>query len=129
MTAGDLEGVTVLGRPVKPVALGLSILMVALVAINIADAGELRDAALGDGIAVMAGTAAVCLWVGWIARSQRMAEAGLLLSTVVYVLRSAFIAFDAGFGSIGVYLGAGAAVIAGGAYLLETWDDQKIGKA
>ena len=128
MTAGDLEGVTVMGRPIKPVALGLTILMLSLLVINLTGVGELTGTLLARVIAVMAGTAAVTLVAGWVWRSQRMAQAGLLLAAIVYITRSAFIALDSGIGSIGVWLGGGAGVIAAGAYLLETWDSDR-GKA
>ena len=127
MTAGDLPGLMPFSRPIKPVALGMSLLMLTLVVVNLTNVGELKDTALGDAIAVMAGAAAVCLWAGWLARSQRMAEAGLLLAAVTYVTRSAFILLDLGPGNMGVWLGAGAAVIAGGAFLLESWEDRRVG--
>lgn len=119
MTAGDLVGVTVLQRPVKVVALGMTILMLALAWLNLAnrDAG-LGDSVLGDVVGATALVAAVALLGGWWGRSQRMAEVGLLLAFGVYLARTVFLLATAP-ADQGVLLGIGAAVIAGGSYLLE----------
>ena len=122
MTKGDLDGVTVWGRPIKPVALGACVLMLTLVIYNLTDAGVFEDLWLGDVIAVLAGVSLFAMLGGWFGRSQKMAEVGLLLGWVVYVTRGAFAVLYEGFTSEALYLSTGAAVIIGGAYLLESWD-------
>jgi hypothetical protein len=124
MTKGDLDGLRCWGRPIKPVALGLSFLMLTLCISNIANAGVFKELWLGDVVAVIAGASAVTLVAGWVVRSQRMAEWGLLMACVVYIVRASFLFFFAGPGEQGVWLSLGAATIAGGAYLLETTDEQ-----
>lgn len=124
MTKGDLDGVLFLGRPLKPLALGMAVLMLTLSVYNVLHLSAFGGLFLGDVVAVLAAVAVVTLTVGWYYGSQRMAEAGLLLAATVYVTRSAFLLFVSGPGTEGVYLGLGAAVMAGGAYLLESWDER-----
>lgn len=122
MTKGDLDGVTILGRPLKPLALQFAGLMCTLMFFNITNKGVFGDLWLGDVVAVMAAVSVAALVAGWVAGSQKMAESGLFLACIVYMTRTAFLLFTQGFGVEGVYLGFFAAVGAGGAYLLETWD-------
>lgn len=124
VTKGDLDGVRLFGRPLKPLALGMMMLMVTLTVYNVTHSSAFGELILGDVVAVLAGTAAVTLFLGWLRESQRMAEAGLLLAATVYVTRSAFLLFVGGPVTEGVYLGLGAAVMAGGAFLLESWDER-----
>ena len=123
MTKGDLDGLLVFGRPVKPLALGMTVLMVALTVQNVFHVGAFGDLILGDVVAALSSVAAVTLFLGWWRSSQRMAELGLLLAATVYVTRSAFLLFIGEPATEGIYLGLGAAVMAGGAYLLERWDE------
>ena len=122
MTKGDLEGLSLWGRPIKPVALGFAWLMLSLTVINISNIGELGDNFLGDLIAVLAFSSFTALTAGWVFRNQHMAEYGLLAACIAYVVRTSFIMFSVGIDDAGVYLGFGAAIIAGGAYLLEATD-------
>lgn len=123
MSRGDLPKVKFLGRPVKPVGLGVSILMLTLFSFNIFDAGVFGDMFLGDIVAVSAAVSAILLFTGWIKGSQKLAIYGFLLATITYMTRSAFIALYVSPVDLGVYAGLGAAVIAGGSFLLETWDE------
>jgi hypothetical protein len=65
MSQGDLYHVTFLGRPFKPVALGLSFYMLVLVVVNVNDTGRLGASWAGDGVAVLAGASFASLWAGW----------------------------------------------------------------
>lgn len=122
MTKGDLDGVTFLGRPVKPMSLQFTILLATLTIWNIINQGAFRDSILGDVIAVMAAVGVAALFSGWAIGSQRLAEVGLALSFFVYITRCAFLLGANGLLEEGIYLSIGAAVGAGGAYMLETWD-------
>ena len=122
MTRGDLPNVTLFDRPIKPVAFGLSFTMAVLVIVNLADAGSLGDSVLGDITAVGAGISCAFLWAGWWGRSQLLAELGLLIAFTIEIIRSIFIAIDREWWTVGVWLGFGTAIIAGGAYMLERWD-------
>ncbi len=123
MTKGDLDKVTFMGRPLKPVALGLTILMITLAVANWTDNGLLGDNILSHILAAIAGLSALLLTAGWIAGKQRIAEIGLLGAAAVNIARSSFLLFTFGPGQQSVWLSLGVTVIAGGAYLLETWDD------
>lgn len=125
MTRGDLDGLLIMGRPLKPVALGLSLSMIVLTVFNTSDLGILRDAVIGDVVGIMAAISASCLIAGWVFRSQHMAEAGLFIAGLTMVLRSAFLFALVGIGNIGVWLGVGTAIVALGAFLLERVDENR----
>lgn len=125
MTKGDLDGVTCFGRPIKPVALGACVLMATLTVFNIIDKGAFGAFFLGDVVAVLTGISLIGLLGGWFGRSQAMAEVGLLAGCVAYVMRGSFLLFYIGPTEQGVYLSTGAAIILGGAYLLELWDHNR----
>ena len=93
MTKGDLDGVQIWGRPIKPVALGLSLLMLTLAVVNITDTGVFEDMLLGDVVAVLAVGSFTALMVGWFARYQIAAEIGLFSASVVYLIRGSFAVF------------------------------------
>lgn len=122
MTKGDLDGWLVWGRPLKPVALGTSILMLTLVVSNVTHTGIFGPLWLGDVIAGLSAVSFICLTVGWFGRHQMSAEVGLLLACTTYLLRASMALFLDGPGEQAVYLSIGAAVITGGAFLLEHWD-------
>lgn len=119
MTKGDIDGWAPWGRPVKPVAIGMCVLMATLTVFNILDAGELGALRLGDIVSVLTGTALAALVCGWAIRSQRMAEIGLFTAMVAYLLRMFFLLLTVGPTEQGVYLSLGAVIIAGGSYRLE----------
>ena len=118
MTGMDLDGIRFLGRQVKPVAFGLSIIMATLLVYNVANIGIFGGLILGDIVAVGAAVALTTLTAGWWARSQRMAEFGLFTAFLVYTCRTAFLLLTKPEAE-GVALGVGIAVIAAGSWLLE----------
>ena len=124
MTRGDLEGVTLWGRPIKPVGLGVSVLMGTLMVANFYEVGIFGDTVLAMGIAVLSGIAFVLLVWGWVGRIQRFAEYGLLLAAFTYMARALFAFFTLGV-TQSSFLSLGAVIISGGSYLLETWDTHR----
>lgn len=122
MTKGDLDGVTLLGRPIKPVALGISVIMASYTLFNVLNLGVFQDIILGNVLSVIAGMSFVLLTVGWWGKSQKMAEWGLLAAAVTFLLRSSFVFLVGGFKDERVYLTLGMVTISCGAYLLERWD-------
>lgn len=114
--------VELLGRPVKPVALGLLVAMTALVATGIGGTGLLGGTHWGYTGAAIA-LAAALLFVGsWVARSQRVAEAAILLAFFTLAARSIFLFIVAGAAQPAGWLSASLAIIAGGSYWLERGD-------
>ena len=122
MTKGDLNGFRVLNRPVKPVAFGLSFLMVTIAIINVLDLDHFLDNVLGDLIAIMAAASGGLLIAGWFGKQQWAAEYGLLSAATVYIIRGTFIGLMYGLSDEELLLSYGTAIIAGGAFLLERLD-------
>lgn len=122
MTKGDVDGKLIWGRPVKPLAFIMSLLMVVFMIYNILDKGVLTDLWLGDIIAVLAGVAAFCLWFGWFGKGQRMAEVGLLLAGFVYITRASFIFLLDGPGSQAFWESALTGCLVSAAFYLEASD-------
>lgn len=121
MTRGDVPGVRLLGRPFKPVALGLTLNMLIVAQSNFrgVDRGTIEP--LSTIVAVLATVAVAFLILGWVMRLQRLAEAGLLLTAAVYMTRAAFIQFTNAWDQA-VFFSLAAAIIAGGSYYLEVAD-------
>ena len=122
MTKGDLNGFRILNRPVKPVAFGLSFLMVTISIMNVLDLDHFLDNVLGDLIAIMAAASGGLLIAGWLGKQQWAAEYGLLSAATVFIIRGTFIGLMYGLSDEGLWLSYGAAIIAGGAFLLERLD-------
>jgi hypothetical protein len=114
--------ITVFNRPVKPVAFGFSVLMIVLTVVGVTGTGVFGTSILGDVETAVSAVAAAALIGGWIGRSQRIAEIGLLLVFIVYTMRGVFIGLYYGPSKYDMYLSLGAAIIAGGSYLLEHAD-------
>ena len=127
MTKGDIDGIQVLGRKIKPVALGFVFLMVVYVVNGITDQGALDGTRWGDIVAVVAGASAVLLMAGWWAKSQRMAEYGLLLAFFAFSARTLYLAFT-DLTAEKTLSGVGVCIIAVGAYLLEKSDGNRRGR-
>lgn len=113
-------------RPVKPVALGLAVVMIGLTIYNVLGLGAFGDTLVASIVAVVAGASAVCLVAGWWARSQPMAEAGMLGAAFVLLARATFFLLTEGVATRSWVLSAGVAVIAGGSYLLEKVSDGEV---
>lgn len=121
MTRGELEGLTFLDRPIKPVALGIVVFMITLTVFNLREDG-IFGATL---IALMAFTSTLCLVFGWFGRIQVMAEAGLLIAAVTYVIHAVFALLIVGPTNQTMWLSIGAGIISGGSFLLERWDTHR----
>jgi peptidoglycan/LPS O-acetylase OafA/YrhL len=121
MTKGDVDGITVWGRPFKPVALGLTLTMLVVAQANLRGYDRGTEPPLAYVVAFLAGAAIVCMVYGWIGRSQRAAEAGFLLVVAAYTTRAAFIQMSNPWDAA-VWFSLASVIIAGGAYMLEATD-------
>lgn len=113
----------VLGRAVKPVAFGLALIMLGLCVYNLLGLGTFGATPLASAYAILTALSAGLLVAGWVGRWQQVAEWGLLISCWVLATRALFIWLTEGWEERGVILSTGAAVIAGGSYLLERLGD------
>lgn len=118
MTKGDLDTIRVLGRPLKPVALGLALTMTIVAQSNLRNMDRGTVPPLSYLVAAIAAAAVIALAGGWIGRNQRLAEIGLLLVVGAYATRAAFIYLSSGFDQA-VFFSLATVIIAGGSYLLE----------
>lgn len=116
---------TILGRPVKPVALALMLTMLILAVANITDIGILGSNPGGDVLAGLSLATAALLATGWVRRSQLIAELGLAAAFFVWGIRFFLGVFVAPHPLIteGIYLSLCWAMVAGGSYLLERIDN------
>jgi hypothetical protein len=110
-----------LGRPFKPVALGVTFMMLGLVAIPIFNLGaEGRD--IFDWVAAgFALAAAGLLSAGWWTARLRLAEYGLAVATFAYLLRFTHLLIKEA-GGDSPTLAFGVLVIIAGSYVLEAND-------
>ena len=125
MPPQDLPGIQVLGRPLKPVALGFAGATGYLALNNVTESGVFAGAPLVSNLLGVAfAVTCVLLCVGWWARSQRLAEWGLLAAFACLISRFIGTGLIAGFGlqPIPAWPSLWWAVIAGGAFLLERAD-------
>lgn len=125
MTREELEGLTFLDRPIKPVALGIVVFMITLTVFNLREDGIFGDTILATLLALMAFTSTLCLVFGWFGRIQVMAEAGLLIAAVTYVIHAVFALLIVGPTNQTMWLSIGAGIISGGSFLLERWDTHR----
>jgi peptidoglycan/LPS O-acetylase OafA/YrhL len=116
-----LPGVTVFGRPFKPVSLGVTVLMVGLVIIPVFDLGGFGRG-MSSGIAsVIALVAAGMLGWGWWRNNLRWTERGLAVACFAYASRLIYLIFVRPAGD-SVMLALGVLVIIAGSYVLEAND-------
>ena len=124
MTHGDVPGVTLFGRPLKPVALGLTLTMVIVAQSNLRGADRGTEYPLSIILGVLAIAAAVTLAVGWVGKMQRIAEVGLLLVVGVYVTRAVFIQMTSPWDQA-VFFSMSTAIIAAGSFMLEAAEPER----
>lgn len=124
MTAQDVPRLRVLGRPFKPVALGLALNVFIIAQANFRTDDRGIGGLLSIVLALTAGTALVLLCAGWFFGRQRLAEYGLLLTAGVYITRAIFVALGDPWDQ-SILFSIGAAIIAGGSYLLEATDPKR----
>lgn len=122
-----LQGHPVFGRPFRPVALGVTILMLSFIAIPVFGLAESHvDSGRGwfDLFNMAAaGTSAGLLITGWWRQSLKLAEWGLLVATFAYMMRVTHLLIEEPMGS-GPWLATGVLVIIAGSYILEV-DDRR----
>lgn len=120
-TQAELPRVVWLGRPVKPLAVGLIIALLA-VTINtrwpVADSGGSYD----DPVGLLAAATLIVMFASWVRRSQRMYEWALLFTAGVFVARAVGVALFSDYALTGM-LPFSVAVLAGGSYVLERAGD------
>lgn len=114
--------ITILGRPVKPVALGLALAMVTLLSTGVAGTGLLGGTHWGYAVAAAAAGALALFAVGWFAGSQRLAEWALAGAFFTLTARTAFLFITTGAGHPAPWLSLSLCIIAGGSYWLERVD-------
>ena len=114
--------ITILGRPVKPVALGLALAMATLLTTGITGTGLLGGTHWGNAVAVAAAGALVLFVVGWVRGSQRLAEWALGGAFFAMAARTVFLFITAGAGQPAPWLSGALCIIAGGSYWLERVD-------
>lgn len=115
------------GRAVNGTAVGLSIMLTTLTVYNLRHAGRLLDTPLADVTAVFGIVALAVFILGWAVKSRQLLRLGLFLSMLLLGLRVVFIMLVQP-GDQAVWLSLGSAVIAGWAYIKETWADEDDGR-
>ena len=123
-----IPGIRVLGRRFKPVALGVTIIMIGLTIAGLFRWGTFEDYNpffLILQIAASAVSAGLLIY-GWFADRERWAEWGLLIGTFAYLERAVLLTFVDTFGD-SVLLAYGVLVIIAGSYFLEASDNRREG--
>jgi hypothetical protein len=111
------------GRPVKPVAFALMVTMISTFAVAYAgDAVAIGNTFYSQLVGFFAAVVASTLIVGWVWRSQRLAEFGMLGCFAVWMFRLGVYLTDVHPVGDRYVLAAMYALISGGAYLLEKAD-------
>jgi hypothetical protein len=114
---------TAFGRPVKPVAFALTITMISTFAVAYnGDAVAIGNTVWSQLVGYFAALTSAFLIVGWVWRSQRLAEFGYLFCFAVWMFRLAVYITDVHPVGDRYVLAAMYALISGGAYLLEVAD-------
>jgi len=121
VSKGDLDGIMMFGRKIKPVAFGFVLLMLVYVWFGVTDTGTFDGTILGDIIGVLSAGAGALLIAGWWGRVQKLAEYGLLTACAVFGMRTMFLLLTEPQAER-AWQGIGVCVIAVGAFLLERND-------
>ena len=125
MTRGDLAGYQFLGRPIKPLALAIALSMATIFWFNIVEStGILVPTVAGNIVGYCAGASAVLLFAGWWARSQALAETGMLLAAGVWISRTVFIGLLEEWYSYSFFFSVAWSLASVGSYLLESFDPE-----
>lgn len=126
VTRGDLPW-KMFGRTLKPVAFAqmLALLVLAVAYVERFEREPGTDTIAGVLFAAAAGTGAGLLFAGWVRGSQRLAEWGLLFAAGVWIARAALVLLT-GYGDdpVAFWLSLCWAIAAGGAFLLESIDEE-----
>ena len=125
MSPSNLPPPYFLGRPIKPVALGLMLAMGVVCVSGLTDTGVLGASAWGDLLSAVALVAVVFFLLGWLWRLQPFAELALAVTVGVFATRAAFVflldgALSTSFPAAGLSLSF--AVVACGSFALERLD-------
>lgn len=123
MTKGDLD-ITVLGRPLKPLALGFSIYMLALFYALSIDGAPLSDLFVGDMLGWAGFLTFIMFNVAWWGNKQYWLEIGLLMVVFIMATQTVMTLFFAD-SLYSVLFSFSVALISAGAYLLETADRRR----
>lgn len=111
------------GRKIRPYSFAVSIASLVIVfglLIKQDDSGDVLDHTLaGYIIGGTALTSVFLLWGGYIVRSDRWMQYGLLLSTGFFMGRWMFLSLDGSFTKVNAMLSFCWAIASGGAYLIE----------
>jgi len=118
--------ILVLGRPIHPVALGVSCYTAILAFAILSDQalGQLLKGPIGTGVGLVCAAATIALWAGWWRRRRDWLTTGLSWATAGIVATATTVIIDVGWGSVSAWLSAPVAIIACGAWLLERVDPQ-----
>jgi hypothetical protein len=119
------EGWDVLGRPLRPVALGLAFLCAILAVANATGADAIGDSPWRYVLAAFAALDAVAFLAGWWTGRGMIVRVALLAAVGIHVARAALLALVLGVSCLAVpdlWQGLAVVVIAGGSYLLEKGD-------
>ena len=120
-----IGGVKVVGRRFKPVALGVTIIMIGLAVAGVLKWGTFSG--YGGPLLVLqiaaSAVAAGLLIYGWWKDRERWAEWGLLVATFAYLERAVYLTIADTFGD-SVLLAYGVLVIIAGSYVLEANDNR-----
>ena len=118
-TPAEIPKVTLLGRPVKPLAIGI---LIALFAIGVNGYQYIAQSSGYDQpLAVVAVLTLLLMLSSWCLRSQKMFEWSLLFTAGIFTARAAGVALEVGHPVAGL-LPFSVAVLAGGSYILEKAD-------
>jgi hypothetical membrane protein len=113
-----IPGITLGGRKVRPVAFGVTVLMVGLVAIGVFNLGDYPHRPFQLAGSVFPAAAAILLITGWVKNNGKLTGYGLALALFTYLGRVIFLAIEDPV-SDNLLLAFGVTIILAGSYVLE----------